>query len=67
MYDLILNHQQDDVAPCPVVQNGWIFQKVPSLKFDPIPETKSSPLCKEIEAKAFNQVNFAEFWLYLLI
>jgi hypothetical protein len=54
-YDLILRQQQQEDGHRQD-SDGWRFEKVPALKFDPAPETKASPLCKEIEAKAFNQV-----------
>ena len=55
-YDLILKQQEQRDPGLKQTEDGWNFKKVPVLKFDPNPETNTSPLCKELEAKAFNQV-----------
>ena len=55
-YDLILKQQEQHDPGFMEAEDGWNFKKVPVLKFEPCHETNTSPLCKELEAKAFNQV-----------
>ena len=55
-YDLILKQQEQHDPGLKQSDDGWNFKKVPVLKFEPCQETNASPLCKELEAKAFNQV-----------